>query len=397
MKKGIIILVAILAVVVGFRYGFNAFGQHMQAVMMANRPAPSVTLGEVGEAEIIQNIEAPGRVNSEFRIDVLARISGYLTKSYFKEGDMVRKGQVLFEIEPAQYAIEVQKAQANVNNTRAQLIYAEKQVIRSAELVKKDYISKSSYDQVISQRDALRAQLSMYQAALADANRNYGYTRVKAPTDGQVSLINVPVGNFVTPTTGALTTINSVNPIYVLFPIDSKAYQLLTKYDGVETKRTVDLEFANGEKYELQGIQNFHDNKVDAATGTVNMRATFANPSLKLLHGDYVKINLYSNTPVTVPVVSQAAVLENPQGKYVYKIDKDGNAQINQIFTAGQDGDNWIVVNGLEKGDKVITDGLQKVIPGRPVKAVSKEEMETVKAGQKVEEAKEKEKDEAGK
>ncbi len=373
MKKNILIILSIVLIAIGIRFLFSAYGQIMQKIMMKKAPATQVTLGEIQEADVLKQIEAPGRILSKHRVDIVARIDGYLTKSYFKEGDYVKKGQILFEIEPQEWLFNVQKAQANVSNTKAQLNYAEKQLKRGAILVQKDYIAKAEYDQLISSRDALRGQLAMYQAELRDAKRNYGYTKVKALVDGQVGMITVTVGNYVNESVGALTTIFSTDPIYVTFPIDSKEYLKLIEIDSVESKRNVELIFPTGEKYDFKGIQDFHDNSVDESTGTITMRATFPNPKGKLINGEYVKVFLYSTNTQKIPIVPQTAVMENPQGKYVYTID--GNIpRITMIKTAGQYKNNWIVESGLKKGDKVITGGLQKVIPDVPVKIVEEKD-----------------------
>lgn len=380
MKKKIIIIVAIIFGAILARFLFAMSGQIMMGKRMAKGSAPSVVLGSVGETSTVKKIEAPGRINSKYQIEILARINGYLTKSYFKEGDFVKKGQVLFEIEPQEYALAVQKAKASLANTRAQLIYAEKQLERSAELVKKDYISKAAYDNTLSQRDSLKAQLAMNQAALSDASRNYGYTRIKAPVDGQIGLITVTVGNYVTQSAGALTTINSTSPMFVTFPIDSKEYMELAKLDPENKKRKVDLYFSTGEKYEVAGYQDFYDNKIDETTGAITLRATFANPNNKLIHGEFVNVYLYSNAEVDVPTIKQTTVLENPQGKYVYTLDKDNLPQITPITVSGQNKDCWIIESGLKAGDKYIVDGIQKIIPGRPVKVVDQAEMEKSKS-----------------
>lgn len=210
----------------------------------AKRPAPSVTVDPVQEADIIRSFEAPGRVTSKYQVNVLARISGYLQKSYFKEGDFVKAGQTLFLIEPTEFTNAANVAKADVANTKAQLEYAEKQLARAAELVKKDYIAKSQYDSMLSQRDALRAQLSSAQARYNDSMRNLSYTNVKAPVDGRIGIISVTLGNYVSPSSGALTTINSTNPIYVTFPIDSEDFVSLSQADGSnDTNRKAELLF----------------------------------------------------------------------------------------------------------------------------------------------------------
>lgn len=361
---------------------FNVF-KFYAGQSMKNKPAPSVTVQEIENQSVIRSFEAPGRVVSKYRVDVLARISGYLQKSYFKEGDYVKAGQVLFLIEPAEYSNAANVAGANVKNLTAQLTYAEKQLARAAELVKKDYIAKAQYDQLLSQRDALKAQLASAQASYNDANRNLGYTHVKSPVDGKVGIINVTVGNYVSPTSGALTTINSTNPIYVTFPIDSNDFQALSNADKANNKnRKVELLLSGGSKYSLTGVQDFQDNKVDQSTGTVTMRATFQNPNNQLIHGEFVTVKLYSNNPVDVPVAPVTAVLENQAGKYVYKLDENDLPQLTYVKTGEQNGHNWIINEGLKKGDRIITEGLQKVTPGKPIKIVSEEEMQKIKKEQ---------------
>jgi membrane fusion protein, multidrug efflux system len=367
MKKNIIIILIVVLAAIAIRFVFSKYDDIMQGIMRRKGSTPSVTVGEIQEANVIKQLEAPGRIVSKYRVDILARIEGYLTKSYFKEGDYVKKGQTLFQIEPQEYLYDVQKAKANAANTRAQLIYAEKQLKRAAILVKKDYIAKAEYDEMLSNADALKGQLAMYQAGLRDAQRNYSYTRVKAPVDGQVGMINVTVGNYVNASAGTLTTIYSTNPIYVTFPIDSKEYMNFSKIDSSDAKRKVDLVFPTGEKYEISGVQDFHDNSVDESTGTITMRATFPNPEKKLLNGEYVKIKMYSALTVNVPIVPQIAVMENPQGQYVYLIKKDNIPEMQFIKTSGTYKDNWIIQSGLKKGDKIIISGLQKVVPDQKV------------------------------
>lgn len=386
MKKNIIIFLSVIITAILVRYGFSMFGTIMQGKAMKNKPAPSVTVQEVETKNVIRSFEAPGRVVSKYRVDVMARISGYLLKSYFKEGDYVKAGQVLFQIEPNEYSNASNVASANVKNLKAQLVYAEKQLARASELVKKDYIAKAQYDQILSQRDALRAQLASAQASLNDANRNLGYTSVKSPVNGKVGIINVTVGNYVSPTSGALTTINSTNPIYVTFPIESADFQAIAVADKSNNKnRKVELIMNGGVKYAKLGVQDFQDNKVDQTTGTVTMRATFDNPNNELIHGEFVTVKLYSNNPVEVPVAPITAVLENQAGKYVYKLDEKNLPQLVYVKTGEQNGDNWIIKEGLQKGDRIVTEGLQKVIPGKPVTIVTAEEMKKIKNGKESE------------
>ncbi len=376
MKKKIIIVVLAVLLAIATRFIMSAAGSYMKKNSAKNRPAPNVVVDTISEQDVIQSFDAPGRVVSKYQVSVMARISGYLQKSYFKEGDYVKAGETLFLIEPVEYQNAASVAGANIQNIRAQLAYANKQLARAEELVKQDYIAKSRYDEILANRDALQAQLKAAQSNFNDTNRNLSYTRVKAPVDGRIGIIDVTVGNYVTPSSGSLTTINSTNPIYVTFPLSSEDYASISSIDeNANTKRRVELYFQNGDKYNQDGVQDFLDNKVDQSTGTVIMRATFQNKDNKLLHGEFVNVKLYANHPVKVPVVPIVAVQENQEGKYVYTIDETGMPKLTYIKVQGQSGDNWIVKDGLKAGDRVIVDGILKVTPGTPVKIVSKEEM----------------------
>lgn len=381
MKKIIIIVACVFVGAVLARFiAYQVSGFMIMKKMKAGK-LPAVAVQEVQTKNVIRKFEAPGRIVSVSRIDVVARTSGYLTKSYFKEGDIVKKGQVLFEIEPQEYQLAANKAKANLDNSRAQLNYYNKQLIRYAELVKQDYVSKAQYDQILAQRDSYKAQVALNDSAYRDALRNLGYTHIKAPVDGQVGMINITVGNYVTPSSGVLTTINSVNPIYVSFPLDAKNYAELMKVDKVaNVNRDVDLYFSSDAKYEHKGVQNFHDNKVDPTTGSIMMRATFPNPDGVLINGSYATVYIYSKERQDAPVVPQIAVMENPQYKYVYKLDAKGLPQVQKIETYGQEGSDWIIKSGLQKGDKVVVTGIQSVVPGNPIKILSEKEVQELNA-----------------
>lgn len=381
MKKKILLIIIIALVAIGFRFVTSSIGGMMKQKAKLNVAPPNVVVQQIEENNVIRTFDAPGRVVSKYQVSIMARISGYLQKSFFKEGDYVKAGETLFLIEPAEYQNASNVAGANIQNIKAQLAYANKQLARAEELVRQDYIAKAKYDEILANRDALQAQLSAAQSNYKDTNRNLSYTRVKAPVDGRIGIIDVTVGNYVTPSSGSLTTINSTNPIYVTFPLSSEDYAAISSIDKkADARRKVELFFQNGDKYELNGVQDFLDNKVDQTTGTVTLRATFQNPNNKLLHGEFVNVRLFANNPVKVPVVPIVAVQENQEGKYVYTIDNKGLPKLTYIKTQGQSGDNWIVKDGLKHGDKVIVEGILKVIPGSPVKIVSKEQMDVIKA-----------------
>ena len=376
MKKKIALIIIVILLAIGIRFIISSTGSFLKNKTSRMNP-PKVAVETITEDNVTQSFDAPGRVVSKYQVSIMARISGYLQKSFFKEGDYVKAGETLFLIEPLEYQNASNVAGANIQNIKAQLTYANKQLARAEELVKQDYIAKSKYDEILANRDALQAQLKAAQSNYNDSNRNLSYTRVKAPVDGRIGIIDVTIGNYVTPSSGSLTTINSTNPIYVTFPLSAEYYARLSSIDkSGNEKRKVELYFQNGTKYELDGVQDFLDNKVDESTGTVTMRATFQNPENKLLHGEFVNVKLFANNKVTVPLVPLVAVQENQEGKYVYTIDEKGLPKLTYIKVLGQSGNNWMVKSGLKKGDKVIVEGILKVMPGSPVEIVSKEELE---------------------
>lgn len=381
MKKKILLIIIIALIAIGLRFMASTFNGMMKQKKHATVIPPDVVVQTIQEDDVIRTFDAPGRVVSKYQVSIMARISGYLQKSFFKEGDYVKAGETLFLIEPAEYQNASNVAGANIQNIKAQLAYANKQLARAEELVKQDYIAKAKYDEILANRDALQAQLAAAQSNYKDTNRNLSYTRVKAPVDGRIGIIDVTVGNYVTPSSGSLTTINSTNPIYVTFPLSSEDFAAVSDIDKkADAKRKVELFFQDGEKYELTGTQDFLDNKVDQTTGTVTLRATFQNPNNKLLHGEFVNVRLFANNPVKVPIVPIVAVQENQEGKYVYVLDEKGLPKLTYIKTQGQSGDNWIIKDGLKQGDKVIVEGILKVTPGSPVHIVTKEQMDAIKS-----------------
>ena len=372
MRKNIIIIIFIaMALIVG-RMVLSNIDKIKTAKQRALAKTPAVTVEEVQTREVTRQYEATARVAAKYRVEVLARINGYLTKSFFKEGDYVKAGQILFEIEPQQYEYAASQAKANLDNAKSQYTYYEKQLARYKQLVQQDYTARSDYDNILSQRDAYKAQVASAESAYRDAQRNLGYTRVKSPVDGRVGMISVTEGNYVSMNSGPLTTINSNDPMYITFPIESKNYAELVRIDkSANVNRDVEFIFSSGQKYKYKGVQDFHDNKIDESTGTITMRGTFPNPDDELIHGDFGKIIIYSKEKDSTPVIPQTATLENQEGRYVFILDENNLPKMSYIKTMGQtDDDKWIIQSGVKAGDRILTSGLQKVVPGNPVRIV---------------------------
>ncbi|MBP3847911.1 efflux RND transporter periplasmic adaptor subunit [bacterium] len=365
MKKALIIVSAIILLPILFRLiSKGLFNLTYKPVFIP----PKVKVETIKEKEIYQSFEASGRVDSVSEVNIVARVSGYLLKSYFKEGAFVKAGQTLFLIEPAQYQNSVSTSNADIKNIQAKLNYANKQLARARELVKQDYIAKSKYDEIQSQRDSLVAQLSAANSQHRDAMRNLSYTSIKAPVSGRVGSVDVSAGNYVSPSSSPLTTIYSTNPIYVLFSLSAEKFNALTKIDKTPINHRVEIFLPDGTKYNYTGIQDFYDNKVDKSTGSIKLRATFQNPENLLIHGEFVKVRIYANKPIIKPIVPIVAVMSSQESKYVYKLDKNNIPQMSYIqIGAPYDSKHWIVKSGLKVGDRIVTDGVLKVIPQKPV------------------------------
>ncbi len=373
MRKNVIIIILIVVGLILGRMLLSNFNKIKSIKAMSRASVPSVAVETVAAENVIRQFEAPARVVAKYRVDVLARINGYLTKSYFKEGDYVKAGQILFEIEPEQYQYAALQAKANLDNIKSQAEYYQKQLSRYEELVNQDYVARSEYDNILAQKNAYNAQVESATNLYRDAQRNLGYTKVKSPVNGRVGLISVTVGNFVSTMSPALTTINSSEPMYITFPLDAKDYIELVRVDkGANVNRDVEFVFSTGQKYSLKGVQDFHDNKIDESTGTITLRATFPNPNDELLQGDFGKIIIYSKSKDEVPVVPQTSTMENQEGRYVYVLDEQDLPRMVYIKTGGQTADGkWIVSNGIKAGDRLVVSGIQKVMPGRPVRIIN--------------------------
>ena len=372
MKKILIITSIVIAILVGIRFVSVKIGEMNRAKMQAAASIPTVQMEEVKKDEIYKSIEIPGRIQSSDKVDLVARIDGYLQKKHFKEGDFVKKGQILLTIEPTQYLNNLNKAKADLENAKAVSFKANRDYERGAELVKKDFISKSTYDGLYADKLAAAAKVAAANAALAEAQRNYGYTSIESPVDGKIGSLNIQEGNYVTMQSGTLATVIKTNPIYVKYSVDSKQFEQLRKLNFIPKKGAelpkVDIVLPSGQVYPIQGVQDFFDNQISTSTGTIDFRATFKNDDHILIPGDFVKVKVYSNVKQDALIVPQEYTLQDSKGRYVYVVDEDDIVQVRYFKDAGQYENSWIIKDGLKEGDKFISTNLTKLMPKMKVK-----------------------------
>jgi membrane fusion protein (multidrug efflux system) len=370
MKKKIVVLVIIVIALffVGKTFLLSG-GAHNGKGQM---PAAVVSVAKVNTKKIVSTKEYLGRVVAKDYVEMTARVTGTLMGTYFKEGDIVKKDQVLFYIDSDKITAAVEQAKADISNIEAALEESERNLIRAKELVEKDYISKSEYDSTLALRDKNRAALLAAKAVLKKANHDYKNSKIYAPVDGKISNIYITEGNLVGPDRGPLATLVSLNPIYVTYNVPADDFTKLRLKLASENKDLSDMKvkltLSDGTPFPMEGKQDFFNNKIDETTGTIQMRATFPNPEGILLPGALVNVIVYEGKEIEAVVVPQAATLEDSDGKYVYVVDERGLAQQKRIRVGKESGTDFVVEEGLQPGDEIIVNGIQKIMmPGMPV------------------------------
>ena len=319
--------------------------------------------------------EATGRVEAQYSIDVVARVPGFLIKKYFKEGDFVKKGQTLFQIDPREYQIEVNNSAANVNQYSALLKNAQQELNRANALIKEDLISRSDVDQSLATRNQNKALLDAAKQQLELAKVNLSYTSIKSPIDGRIGKVNITEGNYVTATSGPLVNVSSTNPVYVTFSLKSSDFVKLLrasdKYKDVEVK----VQFSDGSWYDKIGKINFVDNKIDENSGSITLRATFDNSKGWLVPGDYMKVMLTAPKIVDYMTIPQACTKGDAMsGYYVWAVE-DNKAVRKNITVSDEINNNWVVKDGVTSSDVIVISGIQNILSeGQNLKPISKSE-----------------------
>ncbi|MBQ3311402.1 efflux RND transporter periplasmic adaptor subunit [bacterium] len=328
--------------------------------------------------DIQPKFDTTGRIEANLSVDIVARVSGWLQKKYFEEGDRVTKGQKLFLIEPDEYILASQNARATVNENSAVYKNSQIDLQRAEQLLKDDLVSREYYDNALTQRNRNRAALDGAIAQMKQANLNLSYTNITSPMNGRIGKVNISVGNYVTPSSGAIAQIYSTNPMKVIFPLNSGDFIELKKYYKAASKEdrndenavSVLLGLADGTQYEIEGKIEFVDNKIDESTGTVTLRAIFENPDELLVPGDYVKVTIRINKPYKVMMIPQSATKTDVGTGYYVWVVKDGKAVKKDIKVNQNIDNNWIVESGLDENDEVVLKGIQDIYKsGQKVKA----------------------------
>jgi membrane fusion protein, multidrug efflux system len=334
-------------------------------------PPPAVTVSPVASREITETGGFVGRIVAIDKVDIVARVAGFIEQRNFTEGQQVKTGDLLFRIEQDTYKAAVDQQNANLAKAKATEVNANLQLQRSQVLVKSQNVPQATVDQLEAAELSAKADVLQAQALLEQANINLGYTEIRSPIDGRIGLAKFTVGNLVGPTSGALATIVSQDPIYVTFPAseaDVIAYkQRIAASTDKNPHVTIHVKLPDGTIYPHPGLTNFLDVQVAPDTDTVVVRAQLPNPDGVLVPGGVVGVTVERGGVHASLVIPQSAVQLDQGGRYVLLVDDAKKVELRRITTGSEQGRDVIVTNGLKEGELVIVEGIQKVHPGQVV------------------------------
>ncbi len=309
-------------------------------------------------SDLYDKSEVTGLISAESSVDIVARVDGYLQNAYFKEGDFIKQGQLLFTIEPKEYEISVRAAEAEVDHANALYTNSIQELNRAKELVKENFISRSDYDSIVATANSSRASLDAARQSLERAKLNLSYTRIYSPMTGKAGKINMSNGNYVGLQSGPLVNIAKMNPVCVDFSMKSSDVLKMKRGENsnldIATAK-VEILLSDDTKYDMIGKIIFSDNMVSTQAASLSLRAVFQNHDNILIPGDYVRVIITSKEPRHKLVVPQAITHgDSLNGYYLWTV-KDGKTHKNRITVNGNDGNNWIVESGISDSEDVIS------------------------------------------
>jgi RND family efflux transporter MFP subunit len=346
---------------------------------MAAPPPPQVTVAAPLLKDIVEWNEYTGQFQAVEEVEIRSRVSGYLDKIHFNDGQIVAAGDLLFSIDPRPFEIAVSSAKAQLSEAKARLDLANAQLARAQQLRKGDNVSAAVYDERYQEMRAAAASVQVAEAALRDAELNLEYASMAAPIEGRIGARAVSIGNLVTggsgPNTTVLTTIVSLNPIRLIFDISEAellAYQRAVAEGRmsatVEKPIEVQAKLMDDTGWSLNGRIDFIDNQVDRGAGTIRVRAVFPNPDFRLTPGQFARIRVPASNRYPALIVPESALLNDQARKIVMTVAADGTVVPKVVRPGPNRGPELrIIRSGLEPTDRIIINGLMRVRPGMKV------------------------------
>jgi RND family efflux transporter MFP subunit len=353
--------------------GLLAWGPGAQASPARGGPPPTVRVETVQSMEINPAREYAGRMEAIQSVDLRARVEGFLEQVAFQEGSDVKAGDLLFVIEQAPYRARLNEAQGRVDQAEAARMQAQ-QLQERLQNVRSGGVSATDLETAQSNAQQAAARLQEARALLEQARLNLSYTTIRAPVDGRIGRSMFSRGNLVGPSSGALARIVQMDPIRAVYSISETDY-LSARSEGPDGGDVTSifvprLRLPDGRMHAHPGRLDFIDNQVDPGTGTIAVRASFANPEGWLLPGQYVSVLVSRSEARHLPAIAQSAVLQDRQGRYVFVVDDHHTIHMRRIVTGGTLQGRWVVESGLSPGETIVVQGIQKVTPGQVVQAV---------------------------
>ncbi|EMV5750338.1 efflux RND transporter periplasmic adaptor subunit [Yersinia enterocolitica] len=356
-------------------------GISSQSVMAAT-PLPAVTVAVVTSATPDRALQFLGRVEAIQAVDVTTRTEGFIAARLFTEGQMVKQGDLLYEIDPALHQASVTQAQAQLDSATASANHAQVNLTRLQRLGNNRSVSQAEVDEAQAQRDISRAAVAQAQANLQIQQLQLSFTRIYAPITGQIGHSRFNVGSLVSPASGTLVSIVQLDPIRVAIAVNERdyitaTYQLSTTGTASASDNsalafehfTPRIQLANGKQYPESGVFESVDNQIDKQTGTVTIRTRFDNPRHLLLPGGVVNVSLAAETAKAVTAIPIAALQQNKQGHFVLVVTDKDQVEVRPVTLGEQFEQQYEVKDGLKVGERVIVSGLQHVRPGMTVSA----------------------------
>jgi membrane fusion protein, multidrug efflux system len=344
------------------------------------KPAPGKASSSPAAVEVAAVVSGPIRLSDEFNgrvasnnsVDVRARVTGYVDEVAYREGDCVKRGDLLFVIDPRPFRDALDSARANLEREQAAAAFADIQEKRAQRLNASEAISQEEYQNRDSDLSQSAARVHEAESAVATAELNLSFTEVRSPIDGKTSRAQLTRGNLAQADQTVLTTVVSQDPIYVYFDCDEQSYlrfqQRVQRASGVSSANPVRVALANETGFPHAGRIDFLDNAVNAATGTIRARVVLNNPDHLFTPGLYARVQLESTGTVPALLVDDKAILTDQDRKYVYVLGAGNTAQRKDVQLGPLVDGLRMVQSGLGAGDKVIVSGLQKIFyPGVPV------------------------------
>ena len=341
-------------------------------------PPPAVTVLKAQPESVPLVTELPGRTAARLIAEIRPQVTGIIKERPFEEGSEVKAGQLLYQIEPAPYQAAFDSAKANVERAEANLVVARLKAKRYAGLEKNDAVSKQANDEALAEAQKAEAELAAARAALDKAGIDLNFTRVRSPIAGRIGRSAVTPGALVTANQAvALATVQQLDPINVdLTESSAERLRIERQLESAKLQRAegstvpVQLVLEDGSLYGVEGKLAFSEVSVHEATGTVTLRAVFPNPERRLLPGMYVRARLSHGLNRQAVLLPHAALTRNPRGQaQVMVVGAEEKVEARNVAAERSHGDKWVVTAGLQAGDRVIVEGLQKVRPGAVVKA----------------------------